>query len=504
MKHLHDALDKIINKYQDNSYISNRLETYILQILPTALENSCINYEKRTEKKEEMIQHRKSFVERFMNKNKNYYCPVNKLFLQYDGIHFLGHGEDDIQHNILSTITHEGNLTSLKYKINNEVIRTIKSRSPLDVIPESFTIQHTINMLIPYFFNSKYGAKYFLTILGDNILGNGNKNNVYIISASAKEIIQEIGHLWNMHFGQNNIVQNIKYKYYGHDYNNCRLLNINTEYTSTYKNLANNISKYIIDLLCVATHYSRRHKTSDNYLEHCTDTAFVEHVRYLTDKTSSEIVDSFIDICIDKCNGSKMETRNLIFIWKKFLKEKNLPNIIFQEPLKLLFKEKLAYCEQGDLFLNITSTSLPLVATFIDFWEQTYQVDENEDELEIDEICFLFKKWSNKSLSNITDTFLIDLIRHYYPSIEIDSNKYLLNSRNNLWDKRNDVIQHLEIYKLHTMDIQHIPTLSSAYEYYIQKQNFGLYNYKVSKRYFEKIASEELGDNLDSDGIIHK
>lgn len=503
MKHLHEALDSLITKYSTNPYMSNRLETYILQILPAALDNACVNHDKREERKVTLTQNRKSFIEKFMNKNKNYYCPANKLFLQYDGIHFVGHGEDDIQHNILSTITKEGSLTAWKYKINNEVIRTIKSRSPLDAIPESFTIQHTINMLIPFFFNSKYGAKYFLTILGDNILGTGNKNNVYIISASAKEIVQEIGHLWSIYFTPNNIVQNIKYKYYGHDYQHCRLLNINTEYISAYKNLASNISKYIIDLLCVATHYSRRYGSADKYLENCPDTEFVDHVLYLTKKTSNEIVDTFISTCVDNCQGSKMETKNLIFIWKKFLKEKKFPNIIFYEPLKVLFKEKLQYQEKDDVFLNITSTSLPLVASFIDFWESTYQADENENEIEIDELCFLFKKWANKSFPNLTETFLLELIRHYYPNVEIESNKYLLNTRNKLWDKRGDVVKHLELYKLHANDIQQISTLSTAYEFYIKKQNFEFYNYKVSKRYFEKIAIEELGDSLDIDGVIN-
>ena len=53
-------------------------------------------------------------------------------------------------------------------------IRTIKARSPLTAIPESYTIQHTINLFIPNLFSSKYSAKYFLTLLGDNIL---NKNS---------------------------------------------------------------------------------------------------------------------------------------------------------------------------------------------------------------------------------------------------------------------------------------------------------------------------------------
>lgn len=504
MSILHDALGKLIDEYKNNEYVMSRLETYMTQLLPTALKSANTSFEEREERKQHLIQKRCEFIERFMYKNKNYYCPVNQLFLQYDGIHFVGHGEDDIQHQILSTITKERNLTAWKYKINNEIIRTIKARTPLHAIPESYTIQHTINMLMPNLFPSRYSAKYFLTLLGDNILGSGNRNNIYIISPCAKEIIQEIGHLWNIHFGPNNIVQNIKYKYYDHEYKNCRLLNINTDYISTYKNLAGNISKYIIDLLCVATHYSTRYGTADNYLDQCSDTILVDHVLYLTKRTSEEIVDSFIDSCIEDCKGSQMDTKNIIFIWKKFLKDNKLPNIIFYEPLKLILKNKLNYDKEADSFLNITSTSLPLVATFINFWDETYQKDENENELEIDELCFLFKKWANRSFSNITETFLLDLIRHYYPDVEIDSDKYLLNTSNTLWDKRGDVINYLELYKLHASDTKSIPTLCSAYGFYITKCDTETKKMcKVSKRYFEKISIEELGGDLDIDGIIY-
>ena len=80
-------------------------------------------------------------------------------------------------------------------------------------------------MLTPYFFNSRYSTKHFLTILGDNILGKNSNICIYNICFELKRLVQEIGHLWNIHFTQNNIVQNIKYKYYGHDYQHCRLLN---------------------------------------------------------------------------------------------------------------------------------------------------------------------------------------------------------------------------------------------------------------------------------------
>ena len=501
-KSLISSLEVLVDKYKNNDYMMNRLELYMKNILPTTLDSLQATFEEREERKQTLTKNTEKFIEKFMITNNNYYCPVNRLFLKYDGIHFIGHGEDDIQHNILSAISRERNLSAWKYKINNVVLKKIKMKTPLHAIPESFTIQHTINMLTPYLFKSRYSTKHFLTILGDNILGK-NSNIVYITSPRAKEIIQEIGLLWNTHFGQNNIVQNIKYKYYDHDYSNCRLLSINTEYLSTYKSVASEISKHIIDLLSVSAHYSRRYSSADKYLVNCADTAYMEHVLYLTRNTSTEIVNNFITECVEDCTGSFMETKNMIFIWKKYLKEKNLPNIIFHEPLKVLLKEKIKFDDSKDAFVNVTSTSIPLVASFITFWDTTCIIDnDNDSDIEIDELCFLFKKWSNRLVTNLTETFLLDLIRHFYPCVDIESEKYLLNIRNNLWDKRSDVLNSLEFYRIETIEKKGITTLSMAYQYYIEKYQSVQQNYKVSKRYFERVATEELGEKLDEDGII--
>jgi hypothetical protein len=48
-------------------------------------------------------------------------------------------------------------------------MKRIKENSLLKSIPESYTIQSVLDLLYPTFFPSKVEAKYFLTILGDNI-----------------------------------------------------------------------------------------------------------------------------------------------------------------------------------------------------------------------------------------------------------------------------------------------------------------------------------------------
>ena len=93
----------------------------------------------------------------------------------------------------------------------------------------------------------------------------------------------------------------------------------------------------------------------------------------------------------------------MFFLWKKFLDEKNIPNISFHENLKTILKNKITY--DGAHFLNVTSIQLPLVSHFMKFWETTMSEDsfDEEPELEIDEFTTLFKSWlaKTKNIMNI-------------------------------------------------------------------------------------------------------
>lgn len=500
MSELHAALDNLINKYKTNEYVTSRIEIYMKQLLPAALDNANKDYMQRLQRKQTLNQNRVDFVERFLHKNKFYYCLNSKLFINYDGLNYKTHSEDDIHHKILTTITAEKNLVPWKHRISKQIFYAIKQRSPLQTIPESPTIQKIINILCPKLFTSRYMVKYFLTLLGDNILNKEDTRQIYIISLQAKEIIQEMGFLYNQHFSNNNIVHNIKYKYYDHDYSICRLLNINKDYIEKYKELSNELSKNIIEVFAVGTYYSTRYQSADKFLNQCVDTETVNHILYLKQNTQENIVDKFLHTSIEECNGSNIETKNILFIWKKFLKENNLPSVMFNEVFKKILQNKINYCADTDMFTNITSISLPLVSSFIKFWDETIVDDPNEDDLEIDEMVFLFKKWAKKSCSNLTEQFILDLIRHFYPTIEIEDNKYLLKISNTLWDKRLDVINIISEYKLVSVENKQLLSICSAYKYYISQPNK---EYLVSKKFFEKVAMEELGDALDADGFIY-
>ena len=419
---MHAKLQTMIEKYSNNEYVFGRLVNHMEHLLPSALENAAELQKQREERRTQLSANRDEFTTRFLEKNRYFYSAQTELFLHYDGLHFVIHSEDDIQHQILSTISSEQCLREWKHKVNKNIIKRIKERSPLNAIPESSTIQFVINTLCPSIFPSRNHAKYFLTILGE-CMAVKNASTIYILNPALKDIIREIGNQCYTYLGLANIFSNIKFKYYEHNYNDCRLLAIDKIYGRKKIQIPPLLSKYMLDFLCVAAHYASRFGTADQFLTNCSESRLVEHSLFLTKNTPESIVDNFIEKSLTPCVSAGIETKNIIFLWKKFLDELCIPNIIFYEALKPLLKNKLKYDEVTDCFMGITSIHLPLVAQFLKFWE-TMIVECDENEMAIEEICALFKTCSNNKTSN--ETLVLDLIQHFYPELVIE-NKYILN-----------------------------------------------------------------------------
>ena len=75
----------------------------------------------------------------------------------------------------------------------------------------------------------------------------------------------------------------------------------------------------------------------------------------------------------------------MIFIWKKFLDTLDIPNIIFHESLHAIFKQHLEYNEKKEVYNGVTSMYLPTMATFLTFWKNTIN-DDDDSEIEIEEV----------------------------------------------------------------------------------------------------------------------
>jgi hypothetical protein len=160
-----ETLKRLLDKYKDNEYMTQRIYSHIVNYLPNTLDNESKNHEKRVNRNNYLTNEQNIFIQVFLSKNKYFYLPNNNLFYEYDGQKYLIIKEDDVIHKLLSSISKDRVLLQWKYKTKSNIIKQIKERSLFSSIPETDTIQNVLNVLYPSFFPSKNFAKYFLTII---------------------------------------------------------------------------------------------------------------------------------------------------------------------------------------------------------------------------------------------------------------------------------------------------------------------------------------------------
>ena len=496
-----DTIRELYEKYKDNLYMLNKTHNYVCTQLPAFLDNLNKNHEDRIKRMHTLTNEQNNFIQSFLNNNQFFYIPTTEKFFYYDGDHYHIFSEDDILHYVLSSITQGRQLMCWKQKTKKFIMKRIKENNLLKSVPESETIQFILDLLYPSIFSSKYEAKYFLTIIGDNILKK-NTELIHFIDSKSKHFIRELNNLTVSLIGQN-MSQTLKHKYHEHDYTHCRILTINDTIKTEiiWKPLIDNI----LDLICVASHYSQRYNSSDEYIiKFNNDNILNDTVFYLKNTNQEELIKTFIaeylqqnrntqninpaPICtstIDILSNTYYSTtnpsniklhrtphitwKNMQYLWKKYLDSIHLPNIMFQQTLKtkLIVYLKDVYNEETDCFIGISSKYLPAIQTFFLFWEETISVfndlhspsstdpdKQNYDmEYEIEEICFLFKQWClqmkpehledpptiNYKPNILNDKQILDLIIYFFPEVEIEQDKYIYKIKCSLWNKQQDI-----------------------------------------------------------------
>jgi len=171
------VIDDLFKKYDEDKYGLQRISTRIINYLPNEIENDLKKHEKNISRNLYLTKEQQLFIQIFLSKHKYYYLSSNSCFYNYNGKNYIIVKEDDIIYKLLSTISKDRVLLDWKHKTKKNVIALIKERNLLQSIPETYTIQKVLNSLYPYIFPSKNYAKYFLTIVGDNIL----KKNQHLI-----------------------------------------------------------------------------------------------------------------------------------------------------------------------------------------------------------------------------------------------------------------------------------------------------------------------------------
>lgn len=508
------SLETLFEKYDNDEYMLTRLQNHLIHYFPKVLENEQKNHERRQNRMNYLTNEQQIFIQVFLSKNQFYYLPNNNYFYEYDKEKYTIIKEDDIIHKLLCSISKERILLDWKHKTKFNIIKQIKERNILNSLPESATIQNVLGVLYPQIFTTKNEAKYFLTILGDNILRKNN-NLIFLVSSKIKIILAEIDNISNITIGFTNITNNFMTKYHeNHQYEYCRLLKMNENSSiEVWKQL---LKKSGLDLICVAAHYSNRYENSDNYLDTKADEELKNYAYYLRYCSQQDVVSKFTNQCIQTTTGNnRIAWKNIHFIWKQFLSQHCLPNMIYSNTLKNMLKVLYTFDESSDSFVNIASKYLPIESDFLKFWEATISTsqEEGEGEIEMDELCMLFKHWVKLktdsvilfSNGNIGEKYVMDIIKHFLPDIEVIEDKYILNVKCNLWNKSADIKNSFTFIKNELTSNPECLALISfddAYNYYFKFCNANSNKFIVSKKYFEKFLYHHLALHIVYDKFI--
>ena len=410
-------------------------------------------------------------VKYFFENNCYYYNSTTNLYVEYtNNYKFIN--ENNMLHSILKFISKYQDIYLLtsnqKQTIKTKIQKKIKDRSIYDTIPESITLQNLISFLYPNIFIERNIAKYFMITLGDIIL---KKTDLfYFIPNYIKPLISMINKSLSMYFYTINLGNHYKYKYSDHETDKSRVIPFNNININHY----NIDSTFIINLICCAIHYSNRYEDGDKFLNKINniDLNTTRPIYWIKNTTKDQLIDSFIDDYLYEKDGYKISEKDMLFLWKSYIKKHNYINI-FTKHTDILshIASKIKY---NTFFINVGSHYLPYVQNFKDFWVKYIYSDEGN--YEINELFTLFVEQYN--VKNINENNMYDLIHYYYPEVKIED-KFIQNIGCVLWNKKKDVLDFLET---HNKEDQSINLYSIYCAEYKDKK-------RVSKNYFINILN---------------
>ena len=491
---INENLTTLINKYENNELIMGKIHNYIVVQLPNIIENISNLNQQKIQKKQILINQSEIFINKFLENNKYYYIHQSEYFVHYDNENYNLVNEDTIIQHIITNMRNDkinNVINQWTHKNKVSIIKKIKENNIFNCIPESNTIQEILNYFTNYIFKNKDSTKYFLTIIGDIILKKQN-DYVYLVNNNIKQLLSEFDKNLYNYFKISNGISHFKYKYYDHDYKLCKIINTNLLDKFSFKNIN------FLNILIVCIYYSNRNKSSNEFL--ISNNNETTKINYLFNKTPNMIVDDFLSKYITNVNNNKINFKDMLYLWKLFLNDEKIPNIIFSSNFKNLLIDKLSYNEEENNFNNVSSKYLPLVIKFNDFWSNNITIDSTcYNEYEIDELLYLFKSKNHKL--NINEVQFLELINHFYPDLEIENNKFILNINCNLWDKQLEIENWLKYYKEECKkeNINYEKSIHNLYTSYLKYYDKNIQ--KVSKNYFDKYLNLTLSDYITDSNI---
>ena len=534
-------IERLFVQYESDLFMTSKIHHYITEQLPSLLKTMEVTREKNKKRNMEHQGEQEKFITMFLNRHRYYYNLSNERFFHYENGSYHEISEDAILHHIVSSISDQKNdlLMNRKHQTKVMLLKRIKDQSILKAIPESVTIQRVLHYLSPMLCSTKTETKYFLTILGDNLLKKHGQV-IHYISSLVKPFLVSLNQISVEEF-HIQCTLSFKHKYHEkHDEDLVRLVKIQPHWVAdNWDETRDQIRKFGLDVLCVACHYSRKYGSADDYvLEYSNDSDLQDYVFRLKQRNANYFISDFaktflynrrkIDECpVLSCSTSPQEenflqqqlqsstteeNKNLSwshiqYLWKTYLESNQYPSGMYCYINKKILIDVVFpghYNASLDVFEDVGSTQWPLIQKFLKFWDETVQLDvEKECELEVDEIGQLFRRWLyryqklKRPKYLLKDSQIIDILMYFYPDLLIENNKYVMNVRCSMWDKEMDMQTAIDQWRLE--ENEETNSVHKAYQYYTKYHHEKTSQEEghkrpllVSKKYFERFFQGEL------------
>ena len=436
----------LFSHYAGDEFVEKKITEFVVDILPAKVDALIIEKFKREVRREHLDEISTKFIQGFISNNEHqyFYIPNTDKYVEYDGTTYSHINADSILFKVLKTIKQAPNkeLLQWKYKIKTHIIKQIKERNMLKNIPESATIQAVIGMLTATICNDKHQAKHFLVAVGDNVLNKDNRCEIkYFIDEKFKVFMNVVSDMSVSSFKYAfNPVDNFKYrfKHSYHKMDNARVIHLeNPGSLSVWRSL---MKEHFLDFINVAAHYSVRYGSADDYA--ATNVSLRDRVFYLRENQADVIASKFIttNLVFDD-HGETLDAKQVYYLWKAYLREKQLPIILNSSEL-------MSFMPENKVIKSKKESYMP---KFVNFWNTMTIDDDGEKFLEIGELLELFLRWLRENndayekfaATSLNEDAIADLIKDY-AGVEIVDNKYIDGRRCVMWDKRGDVGRFLD------------------------------------------------------------
>ncbi len=539
----------MLHRWATEMGMGERLSYYLHKWLPATLRAEKEEKEAKQERFVRMTEEMTCFVQIFLSRNKYFFLKSSGLFFLYgtDG-HFRGVSENDIIHQLRTTITQAHGMTDWKYKCRVHVLKQIRERSLFSCVPESETIQDVLRALVPTFFRTKSDAKYFLTFLGDHVVKKAAATGTaatatttstikthLLFPQSAHTFLNELNRAGHFALGVRNATADMSVVC--HDripVAGRRWVAFNELFSM--KVWRETLARIGIDLFCVAAHYKARYGSAEQYLawvceKDGLDDGLSEVAPLLGEGAAERAMDQAflteMHVVHDADPECTITVRQMVFLWHMFLARHGWGDMRGRRACIQRIAQHLPLQEDTGVFHHARCDTLQDFIVFQTFWQKDIECSDRQSmwELELEEIGLLFDQWKRQQAhqaaarqgllspppspqdgsSRPPHATTIDIFRwiQYGLKLGVYEGKYVFHVRSRRWHKEEEVLQVLQTVLsrldadeggggggLRTLGLPMV-SLDDLYRLYKRHVQTSLVFHTtmvVNKQYFEKVV----------------